>query len=174
MLIFLLGFMGSGKSFCGKRIAANFDVPFFDLDHEIESSEKKSIKELFDVKGENVFRQIESAVLIDLVNKNNINSNQVSGVIACGGGTPCYHGNVEFMNQNGLTVWLDPSIETLIKRLKPGKSHRPLIENFSDAELEAFIHSKLSERAMYYGQAKMHYEGNDCPLDQVKTFLNNE
>ncbi|NBO58387.1 MAG: shikimate kinase [Chitinophagia bacterium] len=138
MLIFLLGFMGSGKSHCGKKIAVHLGVPFIDLDEEIEKAEKKSISNLFAEEGEVEFRKMEASALRAFVKKYSIDKSSVNAVVSCGGGTPCYHDNMDFMNQHGLTVWLNPAIEMLVDRLKKGQDHRPLIAGMSEDELEKF------------------------------------
>jgi shikimate kinase len=171
MLIFLIGFMGSGKSHCGKTIAAYFQVPFIDLDSTIEEREKSSIPQLFDDKGEKVFREIESSVLRETVNKKIAGPSTLQGVVACGGGTPCFHDNMQFMNQHGLTIWLDPALSTLLARLEKGKAHRPLIAGVSTSELELFIKNKIAERDPFYKQARLHYQGDDCPIDLIENHL---
>jgi shikimate kinase len=171
MLIFIIGFMGSGKSHCGKTIAAYFQVPFVDLDSTIEEREKSSIRQLFDTRGETEFRKIESSVLREMVNEKNTDPSIIHGIVACGGGTPCYHENIQFMNQHGLTVWLDPILPVLLARLEKGKAHRPLIAGLSTSELELYIKNKIFERTPFYKQARLHYQGDDCPIDLIKNHL---
>lgn len=79
----------------------------------------------------------------------------ISAVVSCGGGAPCFNGNMEWMNSNGITVWLNPPIETLLLRLENEKMHRPLIANLSGQEMKSFIEHKLQERALFYSQAKL-------------------
>lgn len=174
MLIFLLGFMGSGKSFCGKTIASAYGVSFYDLDKEIETLHKKSIEELFATEGEFKFRTIESSALKDLVLRTAVSDKGIDAVVSCGGGTPCFHDNMQFMNEKGLTVWLNPPLETIIGRLVSGKSHRPLIKNLKDEELGHYIEHKLKERKVFYEKAKLHYHGNACALEEINNYLKNE
>jgi shikimate kinase len=173
MLIFLLGFMGSGKTHCGKEIAKHFSVPFLDLDAAIENAEKKTISELFALKGEAHFREIESAALRTLVQKNQSHTKSVDAVVSCGGGTPCFHENMPFMNQHGLTVWINPSVQTLAARLTKEQEHRPLIAGLSANELESFIIHKLRERESFYKQAILRDDSGDCPLVLIEKHLSN-
>jgi shikimate kinase len=174
MLIFLLGFMGSGKSHCGKKIAVHLGVPFIDLDEEIEKAEKKSISNLFAEEGEVEFRKMEASALRAFVKKYSIDKSSVNAVVSCGGGTPCYHDNMDFMNQHGLTVWLNPAIEMLVDRLKKEQDHRPLIAGMSEDELEKFITSKLAERVSFYSKATLHINNSECSIDLIEKKLKNE
>lgn len=151
MKIFLLGFMGSGKSFYGKRLASKLNMEFIDLDHFIESNEGQSISEIFESKKEKGFRQIEKKYLQSL-------SKKEKTVIACGGGTPCFYNNMQWMNKNGLTIYLKSSNNLLFQRLKNGRRNRPLLKNLSDAGLKRFIKSKVDERADEYEEAKIHVQ----------------
>ncbi|MFZ9262279.1 MAG: shikimate kinase [Chitinophagaceae bacterium] len=173
MLIFLIGFMGSGKSFCGKKIAAALNYPFFDLDQEIEAAQKQQVSEIFSQKGEMGFRQIEAEQLRKLINNFSSADPQHNAVIACGGGTPCFHDNMQFMNQHGLTVWISPSLDTLTNRLKLEKDHRPLIANLNDAALKTYIAEKISEREVFYRQAQIIDASGDCPLHTIEKKLYN-
>ena len=166
--------MGSGKSHCGKKISVHLGVPFIDLDEEIEKAENKSISTLFLDEGENVFRKKEADTLRAIVKKYAVDGQQVSAVISCGGGTPCFHENAVFMNKHGLTVWLNPSVKILVDRLKKGQHHRPLIADLSEVELEDFVMDKLKERALFYEQAILHIDSNDCSIDLIEKKLNNE
>jgi shikimate kinase len=171
MLIFLLGFMGSGKSHCGKKIAASFGCAFVDLDHEIEASEKQSISEIFSLHGEQRFRELERDALHRIVDMDNASDKAVHAVIACGGGTPCFHGNMEFMNENGLTVWLNPSVETIVQRLKKGQKHRPLIADMSQDGLEAYVVQKMNDRSVFYEKAVLIETSDDCPIQLIQKHI---
>ena len=147
MKIFLVGMMGSGKSFCAKKLAKKLKVPVYDLDNLIEITEDMTIAEIFEEEGEAFFRKLEAEVLRWFGEKKTF-------VLATGGGTPCFHKNIEWMNNNGITIWLNEPISTLVERLKPEKEHRPLIKDLSDEELDTFLTNKLAERAPFYSQAK--------------------
>ncbi len=147
MKIFLIGFMGAGKSFFGKRLAAKLKMDFIDLDNFIEENEGQSISTIFENKKEKGFRKIENQYLKILSKKTNT-------VIACGGGTPCFHNNMQWMNKNGLTIYLKSSNNLLFQRLKKGKRNRPLLKDLSDSELKRFIKIKVADRTGDYEMAK--------------------
>ncbi|PWT75834.1 MAG: shikimate kinase [Bacteroidetes bacterium] len=147
MKIFLIGFMGSGKTHWGRQLAEKLHLSFFDLDTVITDREKKSISEIFSEKGEEHFRYLEKEVLEELVNGLD------EFIISTGGGTPCFFNNIEFMKKNGRVIWLNTSVEILNQRLVRERTSRPLIRNIGEAELRAYIIRKLGERKMYYEQA---------------------
>jgi len=147
MKIFLVGMMGSGKSFCAKKLAKKLKVPVYDLDNIIEITEDMTIAEIFEEEGEDFFRKLEAQVLRWFGEKKTF-------VLATGGGTPCFHKNIEWMNNNGISIWLNEPISTLVERLKTEKEHRPLIKDLSDEELSTFLTNKLAERTPFYSQAK--------------------
>lgn len=153
MKIFLLGMMGTGKSYWTKKLSKKLRTGGYDLDFLIESDEEKTIAEIFAEDGEAHFRKIEAKILRWFGEKKTF-------VLATGGGTPCFHDNMEWMNKHGITIWIDESIDTLVERLKPEKEHRPLIRDLSDHELSAFLSGKLAERSSYYQQAKYRLQGN--------------
>lgn len=174
MILFLIGFMGSGKSHYAKALAAHLDVPCFDLDAEIEMAEGKKINQIFADQGESYFRSIESAILKKTVAKvegNPLkhieNINNIFAVIACGGGTPCFEGNMAWMKQHGFTIWINPSVHVLAQRLNKEKDHRPLIKDFTPSELEDFIHLKLNERSFYYSQANLSIENPVIEVEEI-------
>jgi len=147
MTIFLLGFMGCGKSYIGQVLAQELGYDFVDLDAAIESAEGKKIIEIFDMKGEAEFRIIESAMLKKIFKENT--------VISTGGGTPCFADNLEWMKSNGLTVFLNPSIDIISERLKAEKSQRPLIAFVPDDELKNHIYKLYLQRLPYYEAADL-------------------
>lgn len=149
MRIYLVGFMGSGKSFLGKKIAENLHFRFIDLDEKIESGEGKTVSQIFSGDGEQAFRRLEAKYLRNT-------GELLNTVIATGGGTPCFFENMEWMNQNGLTIYLKTTPELLAARLSAEKSNRPLISGLDEKNLLDFIQKKLSERAWHYEQA--HFE----------------
>lgn len=150
MRIFLLGFMGSGKSHVGEQLAARADLDFIDLDQWIEEAQEQSIASIFETQGEAAFREIERAALHETANKENL-------LISCGGGTPCFFDNMNWMNEHGITIYLETPIEILVHRLRPQQAQRPLLQNLNEAELHTFIVSKLAERTPFYEQAQVIY-----------------
>lgn len=161
MHIFLIGFMGSGKSYWGQRLAESMGRRFIDLDSVIEEKQKKSIAAIFEDNGEQHFRELERQELGRLIEK------PEPMVIACGGGTPCYFDNMLFMKQNGLVVWLDPTVASLEKRLKPEKDKRPLIRSVPDEQLAVFIEEKLKERIPFYSGAHLHIFDEPFTLEKI-------
>jgi len=147
MRIFLIGFMGSGKTHWGKILSQQTSLPYFDLDEVIMASEKKTVQQIFHDNGEEYFRVKEQEVLEALVEDHD------DIIISTGGGTPCFFNNIDFMRQQGKVVWLNTSVDILLERLLRQKHSRPLIKNISDSELKSFIIKKLQDRKMYYEQA---------------------
>lgn len=145
--IFLIGYMGSGKTTLGKGLAARCDINFIDLDDYIEEKAGMTIKEIFATKGEAAFRLLERETLQEVSKFGNT-------VVACGGGTPCFAGNMELMNSNGITVLLLTSHARLLERLKRGRHKRPLIANLDDEQLNKFIAEQLEKRMAHYSKAK--------------------
>jgi shikimate kinase len=141
MKIFLLGYMGSGKSTVGKKLASLLDYTFIDLDTMIESETDHSIPEWF-AAGEPKFREIESIVLRQTSEFKNT-------VVATGGGTPCFYDNLQWMNENGLTVYLKMSPGALFHRLIYSKTSRPLLAGKTDVELMEYITESIREREYF-------------------------
>lgn len=150
MQIYLIGFMGSGKSYTGRRLAQLLNRRFIDLDDWIEQKAGLSIREIFEQQGEAHFREAEAEAIRQM-------AGQPAAVVATGGGTPCFHQNMDWMNTHGLTVYLDTSQEVLFQRLKDGRDHRPLLRAMPDDGLRAYISHKLLERNPYYQQASIVY-----------------
>lgn len=146
MKIFLVGMMGSGKSFCSKKLAKKLKIAVYDLDKLIEMTEDITIAEIFEEEGEEYFRKEESKILRWFEEKKTF-------VLATGGGTPCFHKNMEWMNENGITIWINEPINVLVERLKKEKEHRPLIKDLSDDEMAEFLTNKLVERTQFYSMA---------------------
>jgi shikimate kinase len=171
MTVYLIGFMGSGKSYLGRLLSNHLGVDHIDLDEWIESKYGKSITEIFQSEGEDRFREKEHEALKSLyeaysrsVNLS-IPSTELNLIISCGGGTPCFNGNMEWMNQHGLTIWLDPPTHVLLERLAKEKAHRPLLAKLSDDQMKHFVEQKLKERSFFYNQARLvlHDEVWDLP-----------
>ncbi len=146
--IFLIGFMGSGKSTVGRNLANALKWKFIDLDTYIEDKQGFLVSEIFSRDGESVFRLMEQQALEEVSKMDNV-------VIATGGGVPCFFNNMENMKQAGLTMYLKLSPESLLQRLLPARKTRPLIADKSDAELLLYIEKKLEERESFYCQASV-------------------
>lgn len=149
--VFLIGFMGSGKTHWGHILAERLGVPFLDLDAFIETGEGKSIAAIFEVLGENGFRASEREYLHRV-------AAMPPTVIATGGGTPCFFNNMPWMKQHGTTIYLKTSPEILFGRLKNERMQRPLLKNLSEAELRDFIRERLEERGPFYRRADFIWE----------------
>ena len=148
MIIYLIGYMCSGKTTLGTLMKEIAGVKFTDLDQYIEAKEGCSINEIFSRKGEEEFRKIERATLKEVTEK-------VGGVIATGGGTPCFFDNMEYMKENGKVIYLNCSRQELLERLKIYKATRPLLKDKNDDELKEFIESSLPKRAPFYNNASI-------------------
>jgi shikimate kinase len=148
MKIYLIGFMGSGKSYLGKRLSTELGFQFLDLDEVIEAAEKQTIATIFEEKGEDYFRNIESESLKNTKEIENV-------IISTGGGTPCFFDNMDWMNENGKTFFLNPSVDILFQRLESETTKRPILANQSDETLRLFISQKLENRLKYYEKAHL-------------------
>ena len=167
MKLFLIGFMGSGKTHWGQLLAAKMDLPFFDLDAVIEQREKASITDIFTERGEEAFRYIEKEVLEKLVGAHK------DFIISCGGGTPCFFNNIGFMKQKGLVIWLNTQIDTLVNRLLKQKNSRPLLKKLADTELKQYIISKILRRRLYYEQADIMVHEETLSVDTFAEIIAN-
>lgn len=166
MRIFLIGFMGCGKTHWGRRLSEKLQIPFFDLDAVIEEQEGKSITEIFAERGEEQFRLLEKDVL------HLVTESHPTFVMACGGGAPCFYNNIDFMKSRGATVWINCSTDCLFSRLVKEKEKRPLIREIPDDELKAFIMKKYADRKIFYQQASVVLNEDDVTLEALieKTF----
>lgn len=161
MKIFLIGFMGSGKTHWGRLLSEKLGIVFFDLDEQVAEQTGKSIPEIFASEGEEQFRLIEKDIM------HIITESHGSFVMSCGGGTPCYFNNIDYMKQAGTVVWINTPLETLYKRLIREKQFRPLIKDLSDDQLNSFIQKKFSDRRIYYEQADVSVEEEPVQLDKL-------
>ena len=160
--IFLIGFMGTGKSHWGSLWAARHQYAFVDLDEEIEKTEQSSVLDIFEKSGEDYFRQKEAIMLRSMTEHQNI-------IIACGGGTPCFFDNITWMNNNGTTVLLTSTPGLILKNILKQEGKRPLVKNLNEAELMFYIEQKLKERAKFYELAQVTInaeDANDQSLDR--------
>ncbi|MBD8039260.1 shikimate kinase [Bacteroides gallinaceum] len=151
--IYLIGYMGSGKTTLGKAFACAAGMQFIDLDWYIEERMHRTIRELFAERGESGFREVERNMLYEVGEFENV-------VIAAGGGTPCFFDNIAYMNRTGDTVFLNASPEALFRRLKVAKAKRPLLADKTDEELMGFIKDGLAGRMAFYSQAKYHFDSS--------------
>ncbi|WP_455498057.1 shikimate kinase [Coprobacter sp.] len=149
--IFLTGYMGSGKSTLGLRLAQKAGLSFIDLDHYIETRFRKTINEIFTEKGEDEFRLIERNMLREIGEFEDI-------IIATGGGAPCFFDNIDFMNKQGVCIYLKTSPEALFRRLKQARANRPLLREKSDTELLEFIKENLARRKEKYEQSSIIFD----------------
>ena len=148
MRIFIIGFMGSGKSHWGKIWAEESKMNYYDLDELIIEEEQLSINEIFEKKGEAYFRKIEATVLRSTIEDDNC-------IVSCGGGTPCFVENMTWMNENGVTVYLKGESVWLLQNMSEEIHHRPLFKNIDQSEILAFIEEKIKERSVFYDKAQI-------------------
>ena len=145
--LFLIGYMGCGKTHTGKRLSKKYHLDFIDLDAYIENRFRKTIPQIFEERGEDGFRKLEHNMLEEVCSFEDV-------IISTGGGAACFFNNIDLMNENGETVYLKASPEGLFKFLKDGKSTRPLLKDKTDDELLQFITEALAQREPFYMQAK--------------------
>lgn len=145
--IILIGYMGSGKTTVGKALSKETGMMFYDLDWYIETRMHKTVAEIFAERGEEGFRKIEYNMLHEVAEFEDV-------IISCGGGTPCFFDNMDYLNQQGDVVYLKATPETLYNHLLMAKVERPLLKGKSAEELIAYITEHLKERAPYYEKAR--------------------
>lgn len=145
--IILIGYMGVGKTTIGRALSKQLGLMFYDLDWYIESRMRKTVKQLFDERGEEGFRKIEHNMLHEVAEFEDV-------IIACGGGTPCFFDNMDYMNRQAETIFLKASPDTIMKHLRMGKGVRPLLLGKNDEELMQFINESLTIRTPFYEKAK--------------------
>ena len=146
--IILIGYMGAGKTTIGKALSKELGIIFYDLDWYIESRMRKTVSEIFAERGEEGFRQIEYNMLHEVAEFEDV-------IISCGGGTPCFFDNMDYLNQQGQVVYLKAEPEVLYKHLLMAKVERPLFKGKSKEELLTFIKEQLEKREPFY--TKAHY-----------------
>lgn len=161
-LIFLVGYMGCGKSTLGRRLARRLGVPFVDTDSRVEEREGASVSDLFRYEGEQRFRKIEREVLDAAIAGND------SAVISTGGGLPVWGDNMARMNAAGCTVYLRRSAENIAGRLSPyGRRKRPRLQGLNDEELVAFMTRDMASREPFYSRAKLILACDSLPDDEL-------
>lgn len=146
MRIFLLGFMGTGKTYWGQLWSQQHRLDFFDLDAMIEKECGMTIAKIFETKGENYFREKERDTLRTFGSKDNF-------ILSTGGGSPCFFDNMQWMNENGITIYLQSDPQILKERLVKEKEHRPLIKKLADDEIITYIKDNISKRNKFYNQS---------------------
>ena len=150
--VYIIGFMGSGKSTAGRKLASSLGWKFIDLDKEVERIAGQSVKEIFSTLGEDHFRETEANVLFGLITEDDT-------VISAGGGTPCRGSNMDFMTATGIVVYLKMTPSQLNSRLEGSSVSRPLLNNLAGDELLEYISHKLAEREEYYLKAQIITDG---------------
>ncbi len=151
--IFMLGMPSSGKSTLGRQLAKELDYEFIDLDKKIEISEGKKISEIFNIEGEDYFRKIESEQLKKI-------DRNTKAVIATGGGTPCFHDNMQFIKENGISVFLDVSPEKLEERMRASKRNNRPLHNLDSDKLLDHLTDTYGKREKYFRMADIVIEGD--------------
>ena len=167
--VFLVGYMGAGKTTVGKELAKLAGLSFIDLDYYIEGRYHKAVSQIFAERGEEAFREIERNMLHEVAEFEDV-------LISTGGGTPCFFDNMDYMNHTGETVFLDVCPEVLFRRLKIAKAKRPLLANKTDEELMQVITSALEKRLPYYSKAKWRFNAEElesyAQIDRAVSRLN--
>lgn len=152
MLIYLIGYMGAGKTTYGKRLAHDINYKFIDLDQKIEADFGKTISEIFAEKGESEFRKIERDAMMQTFGLENT-------IVATGGGTPCFFDNMEQLNAHGATLYIELSAKSLVWNLLNSHKDRPLLHNKTYEELVEYVETTLQKRLPFYTQAKYVVDG---------------
>ena len=158
--VFLVGMPGSGKSRMAKFISSVTDLSYKDLDDEIERTEGKSIKEIFKNHGETYFRNKETEILKNIIEKDK------NLIIATGGGTPCFNHNIDLINKNGLSIFLNTSLDVIVERISR-KKKRPLFKN---KDVEETVKKMFQERIKFYSKSRHHVTKNN--RDKVLSIIN--
>lgn len=162
--IFIVGFMGTGKTYWGKIWAERHHMEFADLDAEIEASEQLSVTQIFEKRGEDYFRHKEAMMLRSFISKKNI-------IISCGGGTPCFFDNAKWMNQHGITVLLKASPAFILANILTQENKRPLVKHLNEAEMTFFIEQKLKERSEFYQQAALKIDAASASENNIDSII---
>ena len=145
--IILVGYMCVGKTTVGRSLAKELGCQFYDLDWYIEERFRKKVPQIFAEQGEEKFRDLERRMLHEVAEFENV-------VVSCGGGTPCFFDNMEYMNQTGTTVYMKASVDTILEHLRLSKGERPLLTGKSEEELRTYVTEQLAARSPFYEQAQ--------------------
>ena len=160
MRIYIVGYMYSGKTKVGLRLARRLGYGFIDLDAAFEERYKISIPDFFVRYDEKAFRIIEHDMLLSTADFDNY-------VVATGGGTPCFHSNMDFILDNGLSIFLDASESIVLSRRASAKKTRPLLEKMGPEELRAFVSRQLAERRVFYERADMRFDAENVAVEEI-------
>ena len=167
MRIFLIGFMGCGKSTLGRSLSLALNLTFIDLDSFLEEKYFRTIPQIFAEEGEDAFRRKERKVLEEVSAFDHV-------IVATGGGAPCFFDNMELMNNAGFCIFLDVNIDSLISRLIHARTERPLIKGKSPEELRAFIEVLMQKRRPFYEKAHYILKGDEILAEDVIQLVNSE
>lgn len=160
MRIYLIGYMGSGKTTVGRRLAKLMNYAFVDVDHLFEERYRLSVFDFFEKYDEAAFRQIEKELIEELSRESNV-------IISTGGGAPCFFDNLDVMKNSGVVVYLKMAVKSLADRLSNAKKVRPILKNLSGEELFSFIEKQLTEREVFYQQANITMKGESISIDTL-------
>jgi shikimate kinase len=152
MKVFLIGYMGVGKTSLGKRLATRLDLPFIDLDQAIEERSGMSIAQIFGEKGEEEFRRLEHLELSGFALR------EQGFVLATGGGAGARQENIDLMKGSGIVVWLEMGVKMLATRIAQSPDERPLVKGLTGEQLEDFIRNHLAARTPFYAQAHLSFD----------------
>lgn len=162
--VYLIGYMGSGKSTIGKKLSRKLGFGFIDLDGYVEEHYGKSIPSIFEEEGEQRFRELEKKYLSEVSQLENV-------IISTGGGTPCFFGNMDMMNRSGVTIYLKMSVAALANRLENARTQRPLLTGLTREGLKDFIKEALQKREPFYNQAHYLISGENADVDELMALI---
>jgi shikimate kinase len=162
--IYLIGFMGSGKSTTGRKIASSLRWTFADTDKVVEEQNNSTVAELFALRGEKYFREAEAKALQTV-------SARSRTVVACGGGTPCSAENISIMKQTGVVVYLRLPVETLVSRLEKSRTVRPLLQGAVDTDMTTRVQDLLEQRIEWYEQADLIADSLNMTIEELTARL---
>jgi shikimate kinase len=161
MKVFLIGYMGSGKSTLGPKLAKALSIPFLDLDRMIAQGQNKTIQQIFDEDGEDVFRNLEKETL------NHTIKTQNDFVMATGGGTPCFFKNMDLMKKAGTTIYINVAVKELVNRNLASKELRPLLRGMNELQVLAFINDHLKQRLPFYKKSSITLKDGDKDIERL-------
>ena len=163
--IFLIGFMGVGKTTIGRKLARQMELPFIDLDERILQSKSMSMGDLFSYFGEAYFRKAEADMLREVI------ETESSFVLSCGGGTPCFSDNMHVMNKAGVSIYLAAGLPFLASRIRQSKTVRPMLKNVSEAEQLQVLQDLFDKRQAYYALASHTINVEKLSVPEVLTLV---
>jgi len=167
MRVYLVGYMGSGKSRTGEEVASKMAWSFIDMDDLFEERFRISVLDFFEKYDENSFRTIERNLLHESILEDNV-------IYATGGGTPCFFDNMDFINNHGTSIYLKPGFSLLVNRLRIVRKKRPLLKDVKLEDLENYIHLQLAEREMFYSKAHFTLEGSAISVEKIIGLINDQ